>query len=142
MPFTPKFAPKFAPQFAGPSVLERVIAGFCYFSCGLVGLIYILLTQQTNRQSDFFRFNFLQSIVLGLIGILANYAGNLIIQMLGGAVGMFSAGAADLMTSPISLAVALLQGLYYILVLYGAIWAFLGKQAQIPLLTKLVRQQM
>ncbi|HEY9757964.1 MAG TPA: hypothetical protein V6C97_22550 [Oculatellaceae cyanobacterium] len=142
MPFTPKFAPKYAPKFAGPTVLERVIAGFCYFSCGLVGLIYILLTGQTGRQTDFFRFNFLQSIVLGLLGILAGYAGNLVIQMLGGAIGIFSSTAANMMTSPVALLQTLLQGLYYILVLYGAIWAFLGKQAQIPLLTKLVRQQM
>jgi uncharacterized membrane protein len=141
MTWTPKFAPKFAPKYAGPTALERVIAGLCYVTFGMVGLIYLIVTGK-QRQSNFMQFNFLQSILLGLLGIVINYSIGAIANLLGGTVGLVSSGAANIVTSPFALLSVVIQGLSFVLMLYGAIWAFLGKEAEIPFISRLVRRQM
>jgi uncharacterized membrane protein len=140
--FSPKFAPKFVPQYSGPSAVERAVAGFCYLSFGIIGLLYLLLSGKGNRQSPFLQFNFLQSILLGFIGWLLRFASTTLANILGGTVGLFSQGAAGYVVTPIALLDQVLTGAFFILVLYGAIWAFLGKQPEVPLISKLVRQQM
>jgi uncharacterized membrane protein len=141
MPWTPKFAPKFVPKYTGPTALERVVAGFCYFSFGMIGLLYLLLTGK-NKQSPFLQFNFLQSILLGFMGFLIKIAVSTVGNVLGGAVGLFSSTAAGVVVTPISLIGQLIAAVYFILVIYGAIWAFLGKQPEVPIISKLVRLQM
>ena len=138
MPFSPKFVPK----YTGPSTVERIVAGFCYLSFGMIGLLYLLLTGQSNRQTPFLQFNFLQSILLGFLGFLFKFAGSTVANILGGAVGLFSQSAAGVVVMPIALLEQVLTVAYLILVMYGTIWAFLGKQPEVPLISKLVRQQM
>jgi uncharacterized membrane protein len=141
MTWTPKFAPKFVPKFAGPTAVERVIAGLCYVTFGMVGLIYLLVTGK-QKQSFFMQFNFLQSILLGLLGLVLSYSVSAIANLLGGTVGLVNQGAAGLVMSPFALLGAGIQALSFILMLYGAIWAFIGKEAEIPFISKLVRHQM
>ncbi len=141
MTWTPKFAPKFAPKYAGPTAVERLIAGLWYVTFGMVGLIYLIVTGKQN-QSNYMQFNFLQSILLGLLTIVLGYSITAIANLLGGTVGLVSSGAANVVTTPFGLLSLLIQGLSYILMLYGAIWAFLGKEAEIPFISKLVRRQM
>ncbi len=136
------FSPKFVPNYAGPTTIERVVAGFCYLSFGLVGLLYLLLTGQANKQTSFLQFNFLQAILLGFIGFLAKFAGSTVASVLGGAVGLISPAAASFIVAPIALLEEVITFGYLILVFYGTIWAFLGKQPEIPVFSKLVRQQM
>jgi uncharacterized membrane protein len=141
MPWSPKFAPKFVPRYAGPTVVERLIAGLCYVTFGMVGLIYLIVTGKKN-QSNYLQFNFLQSILLGLLGIVLSYSISAIANLLGGTVGLINSGAANVITSPFALLGAGIKALSFILMLYGAIWAFLGKEAEIPFISKLVRRQM
>ncbi len=142
MPWSPKLAPKFAPRYAGPPTKERIVAFACYLSFGMIGLLYLLLTGQSGRQSPFLQFNFLQSILLGFVGFLLQFASSTIAQLLGGFIGLFSPGAAGLLVSPIALLQQLLSIAYLILVFYGAALAIAGKQPEVPLVSKLVRQQM
>lgn len=142
MPITPKFAPKFVPKYSGPEPIERVVAGLCYCSFGMVGLLYLLLKGGRGNQSPFLQFNFLQSIVLGLISFLVKIAAATIANILGGLVGLISASAATVITAPLGLLTELIAAASLLLLVYGAIWAFLGKQPEIPLISKLVRQQM
>jgi len=129
-----------------PEFLERGIAALCYLSCGLIGLIYILLSGKYANTS-FFRFHFLQSIILGIFTYLLGWIGNIVRDILVGIfsliVGLF-APAASLITSitlAIGLTIALINKAALLLLIYGCIYAVLGKYAEIPGLSKLVYRQ-
>jgi uncharacterized membrane protein len=126
-----------------PDAQERIISGLCYLSVGLIGLLYVILSGK-SANSPFFRFHFLQSILLGVLGCLLNWTASALVSILGGMLGMFGEAASGpsywLMTSigflihNIYLAGILLLG-------YGAVLAFLAKYAEIPFISNLVRQQ-
>ncbi len=56
----------------GPDMVERVISGLCYLSFGLIGLLYIIVSGK-SANSEFFRFHFMQAIVLGILGVLLGW---------------------------------------------------------------------
>lgn len=127
-----------------PTPLERVVAVLCYLTAGIAGIVYIILSQ-TRSQSNFFRFHFLQSIILGLLTILLQWS----MQAIGaitmtlftwldaampGTGGQIANGTGFLLQS-IFVAFSLLP-------FYGLILAALGKFAEIPFISNVVRQQM
>jgi uncharacterized membrane protein len=129
-----------------PEFLERSMAALCYLSCGLIGLIYILLSGKYSNTS-FFRFHFLQSIVLGILTYLLGWAGNIVRDILVGIFGLIVSvfpPAAGII-APVTLAIGLIIGLInkaaLLLLIYGCIYALLGKYAEIPGLSKLVYRQ-
>jgi uncharacterized membrane protein len=132
-----------------PSGLERAIAAFCYPSGGIVGIIYIIISR-SSTQSDFFRFHFLQSIVLALLTLLVKWSFGALDMMVGPLVpGMIDLLAKMMSQDNANLVMScLIQGLSSIFIvlaligLYGFIMAALGKLAEIPLISKVVRQQM
>ena len=123
-------------------VVERVVAGICYLTVGLAGLLYILVTGN-KTQSLFFRFHFLQSILLGIFLFLFQMAYGALDQILGGILGLIPglAGGA-IVLGPIGMVVQLIKLVILLCCAYGAIFAFMGKQAEIPGLSRIVRQQM
>jgi uncharacterized membrane protein len=127
-----------------PTPLERVVAAICYPTAGLAGIVYIILSRSSS-QSNFFRFHFLQAIILGILAILLRW----------------TIGAASFMTGPlfeflnglmpgtggqIATGVGLVLEYSYLafglLGVYGLIFAALGKFAEIPFISNVVRQQM
>lgn len=126
-----------------PDVQEKVISGLCYLSVGLIGLLYIIVSGKSS-QSSFFRFHFLQSIILGVLGCLLNWTANAFVSILGGMLGLFGeAGSGPSYWVATSIQF-LLHNIYLagiLLLGYGAIWAFLGKYAEIPFVSNIVRQQ-
>jgi uncharacterized membrane protein len=129
-------------QTGNPVVLERAVAGICYLTIGLVGLLYIILSRSSS-QSTFFRFHFLQSIILGIIWFLLSQSANILVNILSGMLGLLHNEQVALsVLVPVSMVLQAITVLVMLALLYGAIWAFLGKQAEIPFISKLVRQQM
>ena len=127
-----------------PSVTERVVAGLCYLTFGLVGLLYIVISGRRGR-SDFFQFNFLQSILLSIFGLLLGWASGIFSQLILGIFGLadgITSGISSQLAMWISAAVVIIVRAAYLLVLYATIWAFLGKYAEIPFVSNIVRQQM
>ncbi len=130
-----------------PEILERIVAAGCYISCGIIGLIYIVL-QGKDANSSFFRFHFLQSIFIGIFTYLIGWAETIIRDILVGISGLiFSifAPAASIITlidSGIGVVVFLIIKLAYLLIIYGVIFALLGKYAEIPGLSKLIYRQL
>ena len=120
-----------------------MISGLCYLSVGLIGLLYIIVSGKSS-QSPFFRFHFLQSIILGVFGCLLNWTASAFVSILAGMLGLFGeagSGPAYWLTSGIQF---LLHNIYLaglLLLGYGAIWALLGKYAEIPFVSNIVRQQ-
>jgi uncharacterized membrane protein len=126
-----------------PEVVEKVIAGLCYLSVGLIGLLYIILGGKSSR-SPFFRFHFLQSILLGILGYLLSWTAGAFAAILGGILGLLGE-AANGPSYWLQTGISFLFHNVYIagvlLLAYGAILAFLGKYAEIPFVSNIVRQQ-
>ena len=128
----------------GPDLVEKVISGLCYLSFGLIGLLYIIVSGK-SANSDFFRFHFMQAIVLGILGVLLGWTAQSMTSILGGIFGLFgpAGGSAWSYVGPgIGLVAGIVEKLGLGLFLYGSIFAFLGKYAEIPFLSKMVRQRM
>lgn len=128
-------------SYGGPGAVERIVSVLCYLTGGIVGIIYIIISR-SHYQSDFFRFHFLQSIVLAIISLLLSWALQAIPVMLGPLLGLAQAGGGGEIIRLINQGVYIILLAYGLLPLYGAIMAALGKYAQIPYLSDVVRNQM
>jgi len=125
-----------------PDGVERAVSGFCYLSFGLVGLLYIILNGKGSK-NDFFRFHFLQAIVMGIAATLLQWTAQSFELIFMGILGLFGgAEAAHSIIGVIGEIIGILSKIGFLVVLYGMLWAFLGKYAEIPVVSKLVRQQM
>lgn len=127
-----------------PTTIERVIGGICYLTCGIAGILYIVLSGR-SEQSNFFRFHFLQSIILAIVGFLFSWCGGAFNFLTGGLLAVISgidpvAGvyAGKILTGLVR-AIILAFGL---LPIYGMIWCFLGKYADIPFISRVVYRQL
>ncbi len=131
-------------NYGRPTALERVIGGICYLTLGLAGLLFIIISGRRG-QSQFFRFHFLQSIVVGIIILLVGWTSGVLLSIVAGLLGMLSpvlGGNGPAVTAWIGWGVDLVLKALNLLVLYGMIWAFLGKYAEIPFISDIVRRQM
>jgi uncharacterized membrane protein len=124
-----------------PETKERIVSSLCYLSMGFIGLLYIIFSGR-NSQSPFFRFNFLQSIILGIFSCLLSWTEQAVFSILNGIFGLAGSNVLPMLMSGIVLIAGLIAKFAYLLMLYGFIWAILGKQAEIPFLSNIVRQQM
>jgi len=125
-----------------PVNVERIIAGACYLSGGLIGIVYIVLSK-SKGQSMFFRFHFIQAMMIGVIFFLLNLTSSATAQILGGILGLFNNPImAQQIISVLSNVVQLVMGGDLLLCVYGLIWALMGKYAEIPVISPLVRQNL
>lgn len=124
-----------------PTAAERVVGGLCYFTFGLAGLLYIIISGKSG-QSSFFRFHFLQSIVLSIIGMLLSWCSNVFISLLGSLFGMLGPELGNQAVGWLALAVTLIVRASFLLLIYGMVWCFMGKYAEIPFISEIVRRQM
>ncbi len=124
-----------------PTTTEKVIGGLCYFTFGIAGLLYILISKKSS-QSDLFRFHFLQSILLSFIVGLASYTAQPILGIfLGGADALLGSNA-GFVHQGITIIINALKTGFQLTLLYGAVMAFLGKFAEVPLISNIVRENM
>ncbi len=125
-----------------PQMVERAIAGLCYLSGGLIGLLYIVISR-SKSQSMFFRFHFLQSMILIALGFLLSLTLSIMNNILGGMASLMQLGEqANTILNAVGIGVEWIMRGGILLVLYGMVMAFLGKYAEIPVVSPLVRQNM
>ena len=110
---------------------ERIVGALCYATGGLAGIVYIIISR-SSTQTPFFRFHFLQSIVLGIISVLLNWSCR--------ALGTIAPAITAIPGVETGLNIGLM--VYALLPLYGLIFCLLGKRAEIPWLSYVVRNQM
>ena len=131
-----------------PDLLEKGISASCYPSCGLIGLIYLLIFRKNAHTNPFFYFHFLQSIFLGISSFLLGWTGTAIKNVLMGMIGLIfalipaSTQISIVVGSGIDGLLLLINGVIYILMIYGTVFALLGKYAEIPGVSALVRRNM
>ena len=128
-------------NFGGkPDSMERIIAAINYMTLGLAGLIYTIIQGRYSR-TNFFRFHFLQSMLLGIFGMLINWTSDIFVQIVGGILQMIPGlGSEAIMVLPFAVSWILRIGM--LLLVYGLVFALMGKEAEIPIVSKIVRQQL
>jgi len=121
-------------------MVERAMAALCYLTLGISGLIYTIVGGRFAR-TTFFRTHFLQAILLGIFGTLLNWCASILGNILGGILGLIPGMNPDIaMVIPMVIIWAVRLGM--LLLVYGIVMSLMGKRAQIPLITRLVNQQM
>lgn len=124
-----------------PTTWERIVAGLCYLTFGLAGLIYMLLNKGT-AQSQLFRFHMYQAVFLSIIAVLFQWAMGPLLSIFFGILGATAPAAVPPLMNGVGLVLDVLTKTFYLLLLYGAVWAFLGKFAEVPFISGVVRQNM
>lgn len=85
----------------------------------------------------------MQSMIILVLGVLVSWTNNILQNILGGMFGLFNMAAlGGQVVSIIGLVLTLAMQAGSLLLLYGMIFAFLGKYAEIPFISPLVRQNM
>ncbi len=129
-----------------PELLDKVISAACYPSCGLIGLLYLLLFKKNAQTAPFFYFHFLQSILLAVFMFLLNWTGSTLQAILTGMLSLIFAllpmkeMVVMVTGTAIEWLLLLIDACIYGLMIYGAIFALLGKYAEMPVVSALVRR--
>lgn len=116
---------------SGPATMEKVVGALCYLTGGIAGIIYIIISR-SSYQSEFFRFHFLQAIVISIISLLLGWCVNFFYVLVPPGLIPVSAG---LVQTVVSLP-------FFLLAIYGLVSSLLGKYCEIPWLSNVVRNQM
>jgi len=124
-----------------PEMLEKVVSAATYLPCWVgfgIGILFILFKGK-GSSNRFFRFNFYQGALLGLLGSVIVMGMQYLTVLLQGMIGlaglsMAEAGdAAGYVISSFGIAFMLLD-------LYGLVFALMGKFPEIPFISDVIRQ--
>jgi uncharacterized membrane protein len=121
-----------------PTPMEKACAGLSYFTFGITGLLYMLFSKRTD-QSDLFRFHMYQAVFISILGVLVSWA----VWPLVGIIKNIMSGVAPAAVGPFVTVVGGIDAIVTLVVtlvcVYGAVWAFLGKFAEIPVISNMIR---
>ncbi len=124
-----------------PEILEKLVSAATYLPCWIgfgIGILFILFNGKGSG-NRFFRFSFYQGALLGLLGSVVVMGMQYLVGLLQGILGMTGlsmneAGeAAGYVIWSFMVAFMLLN-------LYGFIFALMGKLAEIPFISDVIRQ--
>ncbi len=124
-----------------PEILEKLVSAATYLPCWIgfgIGILFILFKGK-GHSNRFFRFNFYQGALLGLLGSVIVMGMSYLVGLLQGILGMtgLSMSEAGEASGYVlwSFTVA-----FWLLDLYGFVFALLGKFAEIPFISDVIRQ--
>ncbi len=124
-----------------PVLLERIVSALCYFTFGLAGILYSIF-KPAQARSLFFRFHFIQAIMLCIIQYLLNWSFNFLIEATGEIFKTFNiVHGLELTMTGLSYLAMGIGKLFWVLLAYGAVWALMGKYAEIPFISSMARKQ-
>lgn len=128
-------------QQAEASKTERIVGGLSYLTFGIAGLLYVIFNK-TGDQSQQFKFHFYQAVLISILGMLVSYAATPLLEIVLSLVSLASPQVAGQMAGVVGIVALVLKNAFFLLLLYGTVMAFLGKFAEIPFISNLVRNNM
>ncbi len=124
-----------------PEVLEKVISAATYLPCWVgfgIGILFILFEGKGSRNA-FFRFHFYQGALIGLLSTVIVMSMGYLVGLLDALLAMvgLDAGQASQAAGQViwSFVIA-----FQLLDLYGLVYALMGKFAEIPFISDVIRQ--
>jgi uncharacterized membrane protein len=124
-----------------PTTAERICGGLSYLTFGIAGLLYMILSK-SGSQSQLFRFHFFQSVLMSILGMLIGWAAEPLLQIVMSIMGAVAPSVVSGFASSVGFIAIILTNTFRLALLYGAVWAFLGKFAEVPFISDIVRQNM
>ena len=128
-----------------PTSFEKLICGFSYLSMGFVGFIWLIISYVTGHGSpkNFVRFHIFQSIFISVIVYLFKIVAGIllafitIIPFIGNLVQAVVFYTAQY---PLIFSFSILQFALIALIVYLAVFSFLGKDAEVPWVSENIRK--
>lgn len=129
------------PSAHPPDVMEKLISAANYLTSGLVGILYIIFGGK-HKDNEFFRFHWFQSIIIGILSIIVSWTFSAFGNIFGGIMGVFGGAGSGPVLMGASMILQLIMTVAFLLSLYGVIFSLLGKYAEIPYISKIVRSRL
>lgn len=128
-----------------PDFLEKLISAACYLPMGFfIGVGYILFNGK-GANNRFFRFNFFQSVILQIsitvINMLSQSVVGIFMALMKPILAVMGVDAL-MITEAVMMTVNYFVQAITLLLVYGLIWAILGKYAEIPFISNVARQNL
>ncbi len=124
-----------------PEVLEKVVSAATYLPCWIgfgVGILFILFDGKGNKNA-FFRFHFYQGALLGLLGTVIVMGMGYLVGLIDGLLGVVGLGSVEV-SGATSLVIQSFFLAFLLLDVYGFVFALIGKFAEIPFISDVIRQ--
>ena len=130
---------------ADPDLLEKIISAVCYLPIGFfVGIGYILFNGKGSH-NRFFRYNFYQAIFLSVLLLVISevlkVTDDILISILHSFTGVLGEVTVYRATAAIVWIADILLKALFLLLPYGLIWSLMGKYADIPFISDVIRRQ-
>ncbi len=137
--------PETKAMYTWPERLAAAATYIPYMPGFIIGVIYIL-AKGPNCDRPFFRFHFYQSIFLSVLMFLLQAIGSGMAGVVSGTIrlceGLIGAGAVSFLVTNLEMVTLVLMAPFILLVPYGMIWALLGRYADIPWVSNVIRSNM
>lgn len=126
-----------------PYMIERIIAALTYLTMGMVGFIWLIIGLFTKaRLKPFLQYHIFQSIFISLafavLSILISWLSNILSFI--PIINRIVAQITFLLNMPLIFDYSLLQSVIYVLLIYLAVTAFIGKFSYIPWVSDIIDQ--
>jgi hypothetical protein len=127
---------------------EKAAAAASYLPCMigfLIGIVYIL-AKGPGCDRSFFRFHFYQAIFLSVLMFLIQALGSGMSGVIIGTMrlfeGLIGTGTVGFLSENMNLVTMVLMAPFVLLVPYGMIFSLMGKYADIPWVSRVIRSNM
>ena len=130
-------------QKNSPYMIERIIAALTYLTMGMIGFIWLIIGLFTKaRLKPFLQYHIFQSIFISLVfavlSILVSWLSNILSFI--PIINRIVAQITFLLNMPLIFEYSLIQSVIYILLIYLAATAFIGKFSYIPWVSDIIDQ--
>ena len=124
-----------------PEVLEKGVSAATYLPCWIgfgIGILFILFNGK-GCNNRFFRFNFYQGALLGLLGSVIIMAMGYLVGLMEGLLAMAGLSMAEAGQAA-GYVIWSFMVAFQLLALYGLVFSLLGRFAEIPFISDVIRQ--
>ncbi|MDX2107851.1 MAG: hypothetical protein SFY67_15725 [Candidatus Melainabacteria bacterium] len=124
-----------------PEVLEKVVSAATYLPCWIgfgIGILFILFNGK-GCNNRFFRFNFYQGALLGLLGSVIIMGMGYLVGLMEGLLAMAGLSMAEAGQAA-GYVIWSFMVAFQLLALYGLVFSLLGRFAEIPFISDVIRQ--
>lgn len=128
-----------------PVIIEKIMSAACYLPMGFfIGILYILF-KGPGCDDRFFRFNFYQSIMIQILFTVLQYCSTALLGICEAMIvsaGQMAGQDFSNIVFALGNTVSVFLTAFFLLLAYGGIWALIGKYAEIPFISNVVRQNL
>ncbi len=128
-----------------PYMIERIVTALTYPTMGMIGFIWLILGLITKARPRLFTmYHIYQSIFLSIAYVVISLLIGIIINMLS-YVPLINKLVAQLVfwtNAPVFFGYSIIQTIVYAVILYLAVFAFMGKYSYFPWVSEIIKENL